>query len=169
MFRILVVTENHKATSLFTACREEHDFSVLTAQDRETALQILHHERPDLLIFNLDYPDRDAWNLIHTIQADPILVMIPIIMIARRVNDQDKIFGLEIGVDDFITAPVSSRVMVARVKALLRYCKLQQRAEPGVLHTGKLTIHPNQQEFHVDRKPITLTRTAPARLAPISL
>ena len=92
------------------------------------ALHMLRQERPDLLLLDLMLPGRDGWELTRLIRADATLAGTPIIMLTARVEDTDKVLGLELGADDYVTKPFNPREVVARVRAMLRR---QQRFQQG--------------------------------------
>ncbi len=121
---------------------------------------MLWREKPDLLILDLMLPDRDGWDITRHIRADVRLSDIPIIMLTTRVEDSDKIVGLEIGADDYITKPFNPRELVARVRALLRRSHLiHGEAAPKVLQVGGLQLDPGRREMWVDEEPVNLTPT----------
>lgn len=132
----------------------------MSAHNGETALHMLWREKPDLLILDLMLPDRDGWDITRHIRADVRLADIPIIMLTARVEDSDKIVGLEIGADDYITKPFNPRELVARVRALLRRSLLMHgEAAPKVLQVGGLQLDSGRREMWVDEKPVNLTPT----------
>jgi len=120
MSRILIIDDDREIVRLVKAYLEKAGHVVLTAYDGETALHILRREHPDLLVLDLMLPDRDGWDITRIIRGDQHLAEIPIIMLTARVEDSDKVIGLEIGADDYITKPFNPREVVARVRALLR-------------------------------------------------
>jgi DNA-binding response OmpR family regulator len=158
MARILVVDDDHEIVRLVRAYLEKAGFNVITAFDGETALHTLRREQPDLLVLDLMLPDRDGWDLTRLIRKDNLLSGTPIIMLTARVEDSDKIVGLEIGADDYITKPFNPREVVARVRALLR------RSQPGsgnansqVMQTGALLLDTGRRELLVNGEPVELT------------
>jgi two-component system alkaline phosphatase synthesis response regulator PhoP len=159
--RILVVDDDHSITKVISAYLEQSGYLVLTAHDGETALHTLRRERPDLVILDLMMPNRDGWEVTQIIRADKTLARTPVIMLTARVDDTDKIVGLELGADDYITKPFNAREVVARVKALLRRTRLDQlsTAAPHVLVTGNLRLDLDQRTLMVDSQPVELTRT----------
>jgi two-component system alkaline phosphatase synthesis response regulator PhoP len=157
MSRILVVDDDHDIVRLVRAYLEKAGYMVLYAFDGETALHILRRDTPDLMVLDLMLPDRDGWDLTRLIRADSTLTDIPIIMLTARVEDSDKIVGLEIGADDYITKPFNPREVVARVRALLRRSQVGTRSIPHVLQTGRLVLDIGRRELFVDGKPVELT------------
>jgi len=157
MSRILVVDDDHEIVRLVRAYLEKAGYIVLCAYDGETALHTLRRERPDLLVLDLMLPDRDGWDLTRLIRSDLSLAEIPIIMLTARVEDSDKIVGLEIGADDYVTKPFNPREVVARVRALLRRSRGGSMAVSQVLQAGNLILDIGRRELLVGGEPVELT------------
>ncbi len=158
MDRILVVDDDHDIVRLVRSYLEKAGFEVLTAYDGETALRLLRAEKPHLLILDLMLPDRDGWDVARLVRSDNKLAATPIIMLTARVEDNDKIVGLEIGADDYITKPFNPREVVARVRALLRRTQLQQDAQiPQCLQVGTLELDIGKRELSSAGELINLT------------
>jgi two-component system alkaline phosphatase synthesis response regulator PhoP len=154
--RILVVDDDREVVRLMRAYLEQAGYEVLAAYDGETAVHTLRREKPDLVLLDLMLPDRDGYDITRLVRADATLAHIPIIMLTARVEDTDKIIGLEIGADDYVTKPYNPREVVARVRARLR---TQAIARPQVLRTGNLEMDIERREVQVDGKVIDLTPT----------
>lgn len=159
--RILVVDDDKSIVRVLTAYLEQAGYLVLTASDGEMALHALRRERPDLVILDLMMPNRDGWEVTQIIRSDKALAAMPIIMLTARVEDTDKVVGLELGADDYITKPFNARVVMARVKSLLRRVRLDQSpsATPHVLVNGTLRLDLDQHTLTVNSMPVELTRT----------
>lgn len=158
MDRILVVDDDRDIVRLVKSYLEKAGFQILTAYDGETALQVLKAEKPQLLILDLMLPDRDGWDVARLVRSDPQLSATPIIMLTARVEDNDKIVGLEIGADDYITKPFNPREVVARVRALLRRSHLQKDTQqPMRLSAGALILDIGKRECTYQEKQIDLT------------
>ena len=159
--RVLVVDDDKSIVKVLTAYLEQSGYQVLTAYDGEMALHALRRERPDLVILDLMMPNRDGYEVTTIVRSDKSLAAIPIIMLTARVEDIDKIVGLELGADDYITKPFNAHEVVARVKSLLRRVRLDQSpsAAPRVLVHGGLRLDLDQHTLTVDSKPVELTRT----------
>ena len=114
---ILVVDDDKQIARLIRSYLEQAGFQVLVAYDGETALHALRRERPDLMVLDLMLPDRDGWDVTRIVRGDPALAGTPIIMVTARVEDTDRIVGLELGADDYVTKPFNPREIVARVRA----------------------------------------------------
>jgi two-component system alkaline phosphatase synthesis response regulator PhoP len=154
--RVLIVDDDKEVVRLMRAYLERAGYEVLIAYTGETALHILRREKPDLLLLDLMLPDRDGYDITRLVRRDPALAAIPIIMLTARVEDTDKIIGLEIGADDYVTKPYNPREVVARVRARLRsHEPLQARA----LRVGGLELDVKRREVRVDGQPVELTPT----------
>jgi DNA-binding response OmpR family regulator len=159
--RVLVVDDDKSIVKVLTAYLEQSGYQVLTAYDGEMALHALRRERPDLVILDLMMPHRDGYEVTAIVRSDKSLAATPIIMLTARVEDTNKIVGLEVGADDYITKPFNAHEVVARVKSLLRRVRLDQSpsAAPRVLVHGGLRLDLDQHTLTVDSKPVELTRT----------
>jgi DNA-binding response OmpR family regulator len=133
---ILVVDDEKHIVNLVRAYLEEAGFRVVTAPDGRQALFAARHERPDLVILDLMMPEMDGWEFTRRFRQESEA---PVIMLTARVEDVDKILGLELGADDYVTKPFSPREVVARVRAVLRR-SLQTPAPPEVLRADDLVL-----------------------------
>lgn len=157
--RILVVDDDKSIVKVVRSYLEQAGYEVRVAYDGATALHSLRSEKPDLLVLDLMLPDRDGWEITRLIRADATMGAIPIIMLTARVEDADKIVGLELGADDYITKPFNTREIVARVRALLRRAQFTQNAPPPQLRLGGLVLDVDQRTLAIGGKSIDLTRT----------
>jgi len=159
--RVLVVDDDKSIVKVLAAYLEQSGYQVLTAYDGEMALHALRRERPDLVILDLMMPHRDGYEVTTIVRSDKSLAATPIIMLTARVEDTNKIVGLEVGADDYITKPFNAHEVVARVKSLLRRVRLDQslNAAPRVLVHGGLRLDLDQHTLTVDSRPVELTRT----------
>jgi two-component system alkaline phosphatase synthesis response regulator PhoP len=158
MERVLIVDDDKDIVRLVRSYLEKAGFHVLVAYDGETALHTLRREEPHLLILDLMLPDRDGWDITRLIRADSHLAAIPIIMLTARVEDSDKIVGLEIGADDYVTKPFNPQEVVARVRALLRRSHLERGATaPQVLQVGGLRLDVGRRTLTQNDEQVDLT------------
>jgi len=137
--RILVVDDDKQIVRLVQSYLEQAGYAVLTAYDGATALRTIRTERPDLVVLDLMLPDQDGWSITRTVRADASQASLPIIMLTARIEDTDKIVGLEIGADDYIAKPFNPRELVARVRAVLRRGS-GAPAQSRVIELGALRI-----------------------------
>ena len=157
--RILVVDDDKEIVRLLRAYLEQAGYQVSIAYDGETALHILRRERPSLVVLDLMLPDRDGWDITRIVRSDSSLESTPIIMLTARVEDTDKIIGLELGADDYVTKPFNPREVVARVRSVLRRTGNEFRAGEHVLQCGGLMLDLYRREVAVDGKPLEITPT----------
>jgi two-component system alkaline phosphatase synthesis response regulator PhoP len=156
--QILVVDDDKEIARLLRGYLEQAGYQVRVAYDGTTAMHLLRRERPSLLLLDLMLPDRDGWEITRIIRSDPTLVDLPIIMLTARVEDQDKIVGLELGADDYVTKPFNPREVVARVRALLRRAQ-GKPALPRIIRAGGLALDLDAHQVEVHGQPVNLTPT----------
>ncbi|MBI1258623.1 MAG: response regulator [Chloroflexi bacterium] len=161
MPRILVVDDNKETVRAVKVYLERDGFEVFSAFDGENALHTLRREHPDLLVLDLMLPDRDGLDITRLVRKDANLRQIPIIMLTARVEDEDRITGLEIGADDYITKPFNPREVVARVRSVLRRSKGDAEADSEgerVLTYERLRLDPSRRQLMLNDQVIELTR-----------
>jgi two-component system, OmpR family, alkaline phosphatase synthesis response regulator PhoP len=152
---VLVVDDEPSIVQLSKLYLERDGYRVIEAGDGKTALEMIWRERPALVLLDIMLPEVDGLEVCRTLRAEKNQV--PVIMVSARDEDLDKILGLELGADDYLTKPFNPRELVARVKALLRRSSLATDTEiPAILHFGDLTIDPARREATVNGKPIDL-------------
>jgi two-component system alkaline phosphatase synthesis response regulator PhoP len=156
--RILVVEDDREIVRLVRAYLERNGFEVLTAYDGEMALHILRRERPDLLLLDLMLPGRDGLDVTRVVKGDAGLAAMPIVMLTARVEDHDKIVGLELGADDYVTKPFNPGEIVARVRAVLRRVR-GETAQPRLIQVGNVVIDLDRHQAQVGSQPVHLTPT----------
>jgi two-component system alkaline phosphatase synthesis response regulator PhoP len=156
--RILVVDDDQQIVRLVRSYLEQAGMSVLTAFDGDSAIHTIQKERPDLIVLDVYLPGKDGWAITHWLRSDSHLADIPILMLTARVEDEDKITGLELGADDYLTKPFNPLEMVARVKAILRRVRggLQP---PHILQSAALRLDLDQRTLTLGGQSIDLTRT----------
>jgi two-component system alkaline phosphatase synthesis response regulator PhoP len=157
MEQILVVDDDREIVRLVRAYLEKAGYQVLTAYDGKTALQILRRDRPALLVLDLMLPDQDGWDITRLVRSDAALAPTPLIMLTARIDDTDKIIGLELGADDYITKPFNPREVVARVRAVLR--RSEVHTQRRLLHVGELVLDVERREVTLQGHPVELTAT----------
>jgi two-component system alkaline phosphatase synthesis response regulator PhoP len=155
---ILVVDDDREIVRLLQAYLEKAGYQVSVAYDGETALHVIRHDRPDLVLLDLSLPGRGGLDVTRIVRDDSSLAAMPIVMITARVEDQDKIVGLELGADDYVTKPFNPREVMARVRAVLRRSQ-EESAPPRVIRSGKLTIDLDQHQVLIEEREVNLTRS----------
>jgi len=149
---ILVVDDERNIVELAKLYLEREGYRVESARDGVEALTKIRALKPALVVLDLMLPELDGWEVCRRVRAESD---VPIIMLTARSEDVDKIVGLELGADDYVTKPFNPRELVARVKAVLRrYERGLQPTRP--LHLGRLVIDPARREVTVDGKPLQL-------------
>jgi two-component system alkaline phosphatase synthesis response regulator PhoP len=152
---VLVVDDEPKIVKQARDYLERGGFRVVDAPDGKTALARARGERPDLVVLDLNLPEMDGLDVCRVLRRESD---VPIIMLTARVEETDRLIGLELGADDYITKPFSPRELVARVRAVLR--RVQGGVhQPGLIRAGDLKI--DLQGYGVVRgeESIHLTRT----------
>lgn len=152
---VLVVDDELKILKLARDYLEKSNFRVTTAADGTDAMAAFRTHRPDLVVLDLNLPGMDGLDVCRAIRQESD---VPIIMLTARVEETDRIIGLEIGADDYITKPFSPRELVARVRVVFRRIRGGVR-QKGLLVTGDLTIDLNGHRVVRGEEEIQLSRT----------
>ncbi len=161
---ILVVDDEPKITRLARDYLERSQFQVLTAADGQTALAAARHHQPDLVVLDLNLPGMDGLDVSRALRRESNL---PIIMLTARAEETDRLIGLELGADDYVTKPFSPRELVLRVKAVLRRVQ-GQGYQPGWIRTGDLEIDLHGHRVTLSGEPIQLSRMEFSLLATLA-
>jgi two-component system alkaline phosphatase synthesis response regulator PhoP len=140
--KVLVVDDDPAIRDLAATVLQREGYTVLTARDGEEALSRVRAEQPNLVLLDLMLPRIDGFEVCRALRSESD---VPIMMLTARGDDVDKIVGLEIGADDYLTKPFNPREMVARVKAILRRSGRAKRVRP-ILSAGSLTVDRPRRE-----------------------
>jgi DNA-binding response OmpR family regulator len=160
--RILIIEDERDIVNVVKGYLEQAGYETLTAYDGKTGLFMARQEKPDLIILDLMLPEMDGLDVCRAIRRDrdPVVADTPIIMLTARVEETDKLIGLELGADDYVTKPFSPRELVARVRTVLRRLERAARsAEARPLHAGELTLDPTLREARLGDRLLDLTPT----------
>ena len=161
---ILVVDDEPRIVELARDYLEHAGFRVITANDGRAALDVARHHRPDLIVLDLGLPGLDGLDVIRELRRDG---SIPIVMVTARDDELDKVLGLELGADDYLTKPFSPRELVARVKAVLR--RTDRPTDPSdVIRVGELQLDVPRMRTEVAGRSIDLTPTEFTLLATLA-
>jgi DNA-binding response OmpR family regulator len=152
--RVLIAEDDREIVKVVRAYLERAGFNVLTSYDGKEALFMAQQERPDLVILDLMLPEMDGLDVCRLLRRESD---IPIIMLTARVEEVDKLVGLELGADDYITKPFSPRELVARVRATLR--RAERASEPEIISVGEVTIDQGRHMVKVGSREVELTPT----------
>jgi DNA-binding response OmpR family regulator len=151
--RILVVDDEPNIVDLARMYLEREGYRVDSAADGIQALEMIENREPALVVLDLMLPEVDGFEVCRQTRAKS---EVPIIMLTARDDDVDKIVGLELGADDYLTKPFNPRELVARIKAILRRADRSRRSDDSPIHLANLTIDPARREVTVDGKPVEL-------------
>ncbi len=150
---LLLVDDEQNIIELATMYLEMEGFRVLSARDGEAALERIKKERPALIVLDLMLPKIDGWQVCRKVRAESD---VPILMLTARDDDVDKIVGLELGADDYMTKPFNPRELVARVKAILRRTESRRPEPAGPAKIGNLLIDPARRVVQVNDQVVDL-------------
>jgi DNA-binding response OmpR family regulator len=137
MKKILVVDDEPKIVQLVRDYLERAGFGVVTAPNGKTALALAHSEKPDMIILDLGLPELDGLDVTRTLRKGS---NVPILMLTARSEETDKLIGLELGADDYITKPFSPKELVARVRVVFRRMENYTESNAEMIHAGDLTL-----------------------------
>ncbi|MBN1136547.1 MAG: response regulator transcription factor [Anaerolineae bacterium] len=149
---ILVVDDEPNIVELARMYLQQAGYRVESAADGQQALSQVRRLRPALVVLDLMLPDLDGWEVCRRLRAESDL---PIIMLTARTDDVDRIVGLELGADDYVTKPFNPRELVARVRAVLRRYQKSVRPDQAVT-VGQLTVDPVSREAAIGGHKLTL-------------
>lgn len=153
---ILIVEDEKDIVKMLEYNLKKEGFKTLSARNGEDALALANRECPDLVILDLMLPGIDGLEVCKNLKVDTKTVSIPVIMLTAKSQESDKIVGLELGADDYVTKPFSPRELIARIKAVLRRVKEKDKL-PEVLKVGELTIDFSKITVTVKNKAVQLT------------
>jgi len=154
--KILIVEDEKDIVKMLDYNLKKEGFRTISAVDGEGALDLANREHPDLIILDLMLPGIDGLEVCKTLKKESRTSSIPIIMLTAKSQEADKIVGLELGADDYVTKPFSPRELIARIKAVLRRMKEKDKL-PEVLKVGGLTMDFSKISVNVRDKPVELT------------
>lgn len=152
---VLIVDDDSKLVELLQLYFEKDGFVVFTANDGLTALKTAREKEPDILVLDLMLPGMDGWDICRTLRRGS---EVPILMLTARAEESDRLVGLEIGADDYVTKPFSPKEVVARVKAILRRTK-RTTAKTESVRLGDVVIDLKQYQVTKGGQPVELTPT----------
>jgi two-component system alkaline phosphatase synthesis response regulator PhoP len=156
MKKILVIEDDKDIVGLLRHYLEKEGFALKDASDGFSGLKKVRADAFDLIILDIMLPEMDGLEVCRELRADPKTSSIPIIMLTAKTEETDRIVGLELGADDYVTKPFSPKELVARVKAILR--RIEREPEKQKIYRyGKLTLDPSKHEVSLDSKVVELT------------
>jgi len=153
VIKIVVVEDEKPIAKLLKYNLEQNGYIVLIAQDGEAGLALIKESKPDLILLDLMLPKIDGIEVCKMVRRDS---SVPIIMLTAKKDETDRVLGLELGADDYVTKPFSIKELMARVKTILR--RSQDKANPiSTIHLGELTIDLERYEVKRGSKEIALS------------
>lgn len=152
--KVLVVDDELPIVEAVAYNLKKEGFSVLTAGDAEQCLDLARRETPDLVLLDVMLPSASGFDVCRLLRKQND---IPIIMLTARADETDRVVGLELGADDYVTKPFSMRELMARVKSVLRRSLPQETVVKEPLHSGNLIVDPDRYEVRLGSEPLALS------------
>lgn len=152
---ILLVDDEPRLLSLLKDYLQRSGYNILTAQNGKEALRICQQQEPDLIILDVMMPEMDGYEFMRLHRQEK---RTPIILLTARVEDDEKVIGLELGADDYITKPFRPRELAARVSTVLRRASGQQEEKP-IYVCGNILVNTAEHTVKVAGKPVRLTHS----------
>lgn len=153
MKKILVVDDEPTLVAALKYNLERAGYQVVTAVDGETGLELARADRPNLILLDVMLPGLDGFEFCRIVRRETTA---PILMLTAKTEEVDKVVGLELGADDYVTKPFSVRELLARVRALLRRAETAPATDREVLQAGDLTVDLSKREASRDGEPLGL-------------
>ncbi len=157
MSLVYVVEDDEDINELLVFNLRKEGFDVKSFLSSIPALQSLEKEKPDIILLDIMLPDMDGLEFCKKLKSDERFSEIPIIMLTAKSTEIDKIVGLELGADDYITKPFSLREVIARIRAILRRTGCKDKEKRSYIKTKGIEVFPEKFEVKVDGKEIPLT------------
>lgn len=153
---ILIIEDEKKIADWLATFLRQANFEVITANDGATGLRLAEREKPDVVLLDLMLPDMDGLDICRIIrQRSDVLIL----MLTARIEDTDRLIGLEVGADDYITKPFNPREVIARIRAFLRRAHGLLAVEPKGITYGALSLNTAARTCSLDGQPVPLTPT----------
>ena len=155
---ILIIEDEKDIVDLVEYHLKQSGFSVIRALDGISGLEQAKKARPGFIILDLMLPGMNGKDLCRALKSDPLTRTIPILMLTARAEEMDRVIGLELGADDYVTKPFSPRELVLRVKAILRRKEAPGQGE-NIIQAGDLFVDIDRHQVSVEKKLLSLTST----------
>ncbi len=152
---ILIVEDEVDIADVIEFVLQQDGYSTTVASDGDMAAKLFSSKRPDLVVLDLSLPGISGIELFHLFRQESPDV--PIIIATSRSEESDRIAGLEMGADDYVTKPFSARELVARVRAVLRRAKGPANHNASILHAGKIMVDSESLRVEYDGQPVSLS------------
>jgi two-component system alkaline phosphatase synthesis response regulator PhoP len=156
--RVLVAEDERDVAELLRYTLAREGFEVILAANGADALREARDSRPDVVLLDLMLPQVNGWELCRRLKQDPATRALPVIMLTARAEEGDKVLGFELGADDYVTKPFSTRELVARVRAVVRRSRPAETEERRHrIRVGDLVVDRQRFEVTVGGRPVALT------------
>ena len=155
--RIAIVEDEAELAALIDYNLSRHGYEAQVLNGAKGTLKALENFKPDLIVLDVMLPEVDGLEVCKILRHDPKTASIPIIMLTARAAEIDRVIGLELGAEDYITKPFSPRELIARVKAHLR--REEMDAEPGAVEMGRFRLDRTAHRVFLDGRELSLTST----------
>ena len=156
---ILVVDDEKDTTDLLSFQLESAGFEVVVTNYPQKVLGLAREHRPDLILLDIMMPELSGYQICHTLKADRELRSIPVIFLTARGDPEDRIRGLETGVDDYLAKPFDSRELILRIRAVLKRAVDARKASSREMQMGDLVADRDMHQVYVDGETVMLTLT----------
>ncbi|HOE69362.1 MAG TPA: response regulator transcription factor [Candidatus Omnitrophota bacterium] len=153
--KILIIEDEKNIVELVKFNLEREGFRVLAASRGNTGLEMAIREKPALLILDLMLPEITGIEICKILRQDPKTKALPIVMLTAKGTEADKVLGLELGADDYITKPFSPRELVARIKSILR--RSREKPEAELMSAGSLELDISRHELRLNNKKVEIS------------
>lgn len=151
---ILIVDDEKNIANILDFNLKKEGFNTLVANDGETAVDMAYNKNPDLILLDIMLPKMDGFSVCKKVRKD---LNTPIIMLTAKEDEVDKVLGLELGADDYMTKPFSPRELMARIKANLRRTEMSENTQADILKYGNLVINCASYEVKLKNKVVDIT------------
>lgn len=152
--KVMIVEDEQRMRQLLCLYMQNEGFEVIEAADGRQALEIFQQQPLDLVVLDVMLPYIDGWTVCRQIRQRS---QIPIIMLTARGEENDKLFGFDLGADDYVVKPFSPKELIARVKALLKRSHGNTSAQDNIMQYGELSINASSRSVTVSRQAVALT------------
>jgi len=153
-YRVIIIDDDNHILQILTEYFEYENFQVHTASTGQEGLKLIRELNPDIIVLDIMLPEMDGWEVCKKLRPGNNT---PIIFLSAKTKDSDRIMGLELGADDYVTKPFSPREVVARAKAVLRRLQREDEVDTEVLNYQDFVINKNERSVRIEKEEIELT------------
>jgi two-component system phosphate regulon response regulator PhoB len=157
--KILVIDDEEDLLEIISMALKREGYEVITSQSAEQSLDIVRVQMPSLIILDNMLPGMSGFDFCRQVRASKIAKHIPIIMLSAKAQEGDRLNGLELGADDYITKPFSTKEVILRIRAVLRRSQTQDSLKDQIIVIDRLVVDMNRHICTLEDKPVELTPT----------